>query len=156
MVNIYVPEVPTRNDYRITRAFPRLIISFKMQLTGICLAWKVNAADDGLSRSGTITIFNPNDPQGTGAAPSSLVVSSAPPISITIVLPTSTTSDYESSTRTSATTSLPTSLQGSAPISVSITQTSTPTNGACPLVGRDMVGVLLVLVFTVLLFHAPV
>ncbi|KAM5537104.1 hypothetical protein V8D89_009250 [Ganoderma adspersum] len=107
MVNIYVPEVPTRNDYRIT------------------------------------------------PAPNSLVVSSAPPISVTTVLPTST-SDGGSSTRTSTTSSPLTSSQGSASISVSVTQTSTLANGACPLPSRDMTGVLLMLLFTVVLAQAPV
>ncbi|KAI1798191.1 hypothetical protein LXA43DRAFT_14004 [Ganoderma leucocontextum] len=116
VVNIYVPEVPTRSDYRIT----------------------LNAAEDGLSRSGTITIFNPNDPQGTGAAPSSLVVSSAPPISVTVVLPTPTNDDG-SSTSTSTTISPSTSSRGLVSTSVSVTQAGTPgTNGACPVSGRDV------------------
>ncbi|KAL7284184.1 hypothetical protein ACG7TL_001466 [Trametes sanguinea] len=50
----------------------------------------VNAHDDRSSCSGTITIFNPDDPTGTGAPPRTLLVTTAPPISSTVSFPPST------------------------------------------------------------------
>ncbi|KAI0635179.1 hypothetical protein C8Q77DRAFT_1156507 [Trametes polyzona] len=65
LANVIVPAVPTRSDYAIF----------------------LNAHDDRSSCSGTITIFNPDDPTGSGAPPRSLVVTTAPPISVTVSLP---------------------------------------------------------------------
>ncbi|KAJ2990314.1 hypothetical protein NUW54_g8506 [Trametes sanguinea] len=68
MANVIVPAVPTRSDYSIF----------------------LNAHDDRSSCSGTITIFNPDDPTGTGAPPRTLLVTTAPPISSTVSFPPST------------------------------------------------------------------
>ncbi|KAH9896878.1 hypothetical protein C8Q73DRAFT_789178 [Cubamyces lactineus] len=65
MANIIVPSVPTRSDYSIF----------------------LNAHDDRSSCSGTITIFNPDDPSGTGAPPRTLLVTTAPPITSTVSFP---------------------------------------------------------------------
>ncbi|KAI0826607.1 hypothetical protein BC628DRAFT_1410211 [Trametes gibbosa] len=62
LANVIVPAVPTRSDYAIF----------------------LNAHDDRSSCSGTITIFNPDDPTGSGIPPHSLEVTTAPPISATI------------------------------------------------------------------------
>ncbi|KAI0653922.1 hypothetical protein C8Q70DRAFT_553279 [Cubamyces menziesii] len=68
MANIIVPSVPTRNDYSIF----------------------LNAHDDRSSCSGTITIFNPDDPSGTGVPPRTLLVTTAPPIASTVSFPSPT------------------------------------------------------------------
>ncbi|KAI0646317.1 hypothetical protein C8Q79DRAFT_926312 [Trametes meyenii] len=68
MANVIVPSVPTRSDYSIF----------------------LNAHDDRSSCSGTITIFNPDDPKGTEPPPRTLLVTTAPPISATVSLPTPT------------------------------------------------------------------
>ncbi|KAI0330336.1 hypothetical protein GY45DRAFT_765603 [Cubamyces sp. BRFM 1775] len=65
MANVIVPSVPTRSDYAIF----------------------LNAHDDRSSCSGTITIFNPDDPSGTGAPPRTLLVTTAPPIASTVSFP---------------------------------------------------------------------
>ncbi|KAI0682216.1 hypothetical protein C8Q76DRAFT_637241 [Earliella scabrosa] len=114
MVNIIVPEVQTRNDYSIF----------------------LNAADNGVSWSGAIQIFNPDDPQGTGSPPTSLSVSSAPPISVTVVLPTPSDNSQSSSATSN---SLPTSVAASTSSSpdTSPSQSTSP-NSACPLSRHDL------------------
>ncbi|KAH9849336.1 hypothetical protein C2E23DRAFT_870663 [Lenzites betulinus] len=61
IANVIVPTVPTRSDYAIF----------------------LRAHDDRSSCSGTITIFNPDDPTGSGVPPRSLEVTTAPPVSVT-------------------------------------------------------------------------
>ncbi|EIW55703.1 uncharacterized protein TRAVEDRAFT_50191 [Trametes versicolor FP-101664 SS1] len=61
MANVIVPSVPTRSDYAIF----------------------LSAHDDRSSSSGTITIFNPDDPTGAKDPPRTLTVTTAPPISVT-------------------------------------------------------------------------
>ncbi|KAI0717375.1 hypothetical protein C8T65DRAFT_571954 [Cerioporus squamosus] len=105
MVNIIVPAVPTRKDYAIF----------------------MNTQEAGLSWSGAFEIFNPDDPQGTGAAPTSISVTTAPPISVTVVLPTPTDNGASSTTSATSSSSTATSATSSA------TETGSPTNGACSL-----------------------
>ncbi|KAI0764948.1 hypothetical protein C8Q74DRAFT_1370835 [Fomes fomentarius] len=110
IVNMIVPEVPTRKDYKIF----------------------MSAQPDSLSLSGPFEIFNPNDPQGTGS-PATFSVASAPAISVTVVLPTTTNSSVSSST-----TMLATSITSSnSAVSTSQSATSSQ-SGACPLSRNDL------------------
>ncbi|KAI1798193.1 hypothetical protein LXA43DRAFT_13526 [Ganoderma leucocontextum] len=63
LANVIVPSVPTRDDYALYM-FSR-------------------DEPDVSSWSGSITIFNPNDVDGQDEPPSSIVVTTAPPVSVT-------------------------------------------------------------------------
>ncbi|KAI0371962.1 hypothetical protein BV20DRAFT_132429 [Pilatotrama ljubarskyi] len=88
MANVIVPTVPTRSDYSIF----------------------LNAHDDRSSCSGTITIFNPDDPSGTGVPPRTLLVTTAPPISSTVSLPPTTPMAQTSSAVMTSSASEPSSI----------------------------------------------
>ncbi|KAI0717378.1 hypothetical protein C8T65DRAFT_641256 [Cerioporus squamosus] len=140
MVNIIVPEVPTRQDYSIF----------------------LNADADGVSWTDPFEILNPNDPQGTGARPTSLSVSTAPPISVTVVLPTPTDSSASSATAppSSASTTAPPSSSStttSTSTSAAASQTATRTNGASSPWRNDILaGVGIVSGPFILLVHAVI
>ncbi|TBU59262.1 hypothetical protein BD310DRAFT_849445 [Dichomitus squalens] len=111
--NIMVPSVPTRDDYTL---------------------YLFSREDRDISSwSGPITIFNPDNVDGSDEPPSSLVVTTAPPVSVTKSL-TSTFLE-SSSTSNSALLTLPTvdvgsltsalSLSLSLPLSLPISSTNT-------------------------------
>ena len=89
----------------------------------------VNAQELGTSWSGAFEIFNSKDPQGTGGAPTSISVITAPPISVTVVLPTPT--DNGASLTASATSASPSSSDASSTSSTTASQTGSPNNEAC-------------------------
>ncbi|KAI0777690.1 hypothetical protein BD413DRAFT_640329 [Trametes elegans] len=103
MANVIVPSVPTRSDYSIY----------------------LNAHDDRSSRSGIITIFNPDDPRGTGAPPRTLVITNAPPIASTVLFPSPTPLPQSLFANVSPTSSVATTAS-------SATATTAPDAGATP------------------------
>ncbi|RPD65496.1 hypothetical protein L226DRAFT_530919 [Lentinus tigrinus ALCF2SS1-7] len=131
MVNIIVPEVPTRKDYSIFMNFQGL----------------------GTSWSAAFEIFNPKDPQGTGVAPTSFSVITAPPISVTVVLPTPT--DNAASTTTSAAASPTSSTSATSTSSATASATGSPNSGAYPLSHNDLLaGAGIILLPLLSLVHA--